>query len=303
MTEDHLQDCVKLLEQSGQYRVVKRFETVESYSREETDATKLLGLYVDVETTGLNAGTDKIIELAMVTFEFTSDGRIFRILDHYDEFQDPGFPIPDGIVALTGITDDTVRGRQIDAETVTRHLDSASVVIAHNAEFDRTFLEREFPVFEKKAWACSIHDIPWSERGIEGAKLEYIAYRLGFFFDGHRAINDCLAGVHVLAQKFPESEDSILKSMLDKARQNEYRIWALGSPFDSKDILKSRKYRWNAGDNDQPKSWYIDVSGDVLQSEINFLHQQIYGREVELRIDLISAYDRYTDRTKRYPSS
>lgn len=136
-----------------------------------------------------------------------------------------------------------VQGHSIDTNTVNQLVDSAAVIIAQNAQFDSNFLERPFPSFEKKEWACSIHDIPWSSEGVAGTKLEYIAYRLGFFFDGHRAINDCLAGVHTLAQSFPESGASILKTMLDNARQSEYRIWALGSPYDSKDLLKARKYR------------------------------------------------------------
>ena len=235
----------------------------------------------------------------MVTFEFLPDGRIFKILDHFDQFQDPGFPIPEGIVALTGITDSMVQGKTIDENAVNQMVDTAAIVIAHNAQFDRKFVENSFSVFESKAWGCSIYDVPWAKQGIEGTKLGYIAYRLGFFFDAHRAINDCLAGVHILSQSFPDSRESILKALLDHARQNEYRIWALGSPYDSKDILKARKYRWNDGENQLPKSWYIDVSSDQLQSEIDYLHQDIFGQEVELRVDVITVFDRYASRTRR----
>ncbi len=84
--------------------------------------------------------------------------------------------------------------------------------------------------------------------------------------------------------------------LLDKAREKEYRIWAQGSPFDAKDILKARGYRWNTGDNNQPRSWYIDVPGDTLKDELFYLHQLIYGMEVELRIDLMTAFNRYSNR-------
>ena len=205
MNQDTLERCIETLRQSDDYRVIKRFEPVDGYCEEATDEHKRVGLYLDVETTGLDAGTDKIIELAMVTFEFLPDGRIFRILDRFDQFQDPEFPIPEGIIALTGITDAMVQGQTIDKENVIQMVDSADVVIAHNAQFDRMFVESCFPIFESEAWGCSIHDVPWLEKGIEGTKLGYIAYRLGFFFDAHRAINDCLAGVHILAQSFPDS--------------------------------------------------------------------------------------------------
>lgn len=299
MKHGSLKQCVEALKQSEDYRVIERFEPVSVYCEETTIEEKLVGLYLDVETTGLNAGTDKIIELAMVSFEFLPDGRIFKILDQFDQFQDPGFSIPEGIVALTGITDAMVQGQTIDKVAVNQLADSAAIVIAHNAHFDRKFIESSFPVFEQKAWGCSIYDIAWEKEGIEGTKLSYIAYRMGFFFEAHRAINDCLAGVHILAQTFPKSGEPVLKVLLDHARENEYRVWALGSPYDSKNNLKVRKYRWNDGENHLPKSWYIDIPGDRLQSEIDFLHQNIFGRKVELRIDLVTAFDRYASRTKK----
>lgn len=138
--------------------------------------------------------------------------------------------------------------------------------------------------------------IDWGQEGIESRKLEFIAYRLGFFFDGHRAINDCLAGIHVLSHKLPISEMPVLKAMLDRAREKDCRVWALRSPFESKDILKERGYRWNPGENGNPKSWYLDIPREKLSHETNFLHQEVYGQDVELRVDEIDAFNRYSDR-------
>jgi hypothetical protein len=90
-------------------------------------------------------------------------------------------------------------------------------------------------------------EIPWAEEGCTSAKLEYLAWRQGFFFDGHRALTDCLAGLHLLSMALPVSGEPTLKVLLDRARQREYRIWAEGSPFDAKEILKARGYHWSAG--------------------------------------------------------
>ena len=35
-------------------------------------------------------------------------------------------------------------------------------------------------------------DIDWRNEQIESYKLEYIAYKYNFFYEGHRAITDCL---------------------------------------------------------------------------------------------------------------
>ena len=42
--------------------------------------------------------------------------------------------------------------------------------------------------------------------------------------------------------------------------------------------------------------WYIDVPGDALAAEIEFLHAEIYGRECDLPITYIDAFTRFSDR-------
>lgn len=292
---NELNDISRQLNASQDYRIYKRYVNPLRYY-DDTKEEKLIGVFVDVETTGLAPGNDKIIELALVSFEFLPDGRIFSLLDEYNEFEDPGFPIPEEIVELTGITDGMVKGKAIDTEAVNKIIENAAVIIAHNANFDRAFLENKFPIFGKKAWACSMRDIPWSEEGVGSVKLEYIAFKLGFFYDGHRAKNDCLAGIHVLANQLPLSKDSALKVLLDNARMKEYRIWAEGSPYATKDILKARGYHWNSGDNNRPRSWFIDVSNERMKEEVGFLHSEIYTSEVVLNVDYITAFNRYSSR-------
>jgi DNA polymerase III subunit epsilon len=46
------------------------------------------------------------------------------------------------------------------------------LVIAHNADFDRRFLERRVPAFATKHWACSRSDIDWKAEGIRSSALE-----------------------------------------------------------------------------------------------------------------------------------
>jgi hypothetical protein len=72
---------------------------------------------------------------------------------------DPGFSISPGITKITGITDQMVAGHCIDDRAVDDLLDRVVLVIAHNADFDRRFPEKRFPVFATKHWACSRADI------------------------------------------------------------------------------------------------------------------------------------------------
>lgn len=290
-----IKEAVELLKDSPDYLVIEKFEGVDTYNT-DPDARKLIGIYVDTETTGFDPGKDKVIELSMVSFEFNPDGRIFRILDKVDLFQDPGFPIPEEIVRLTGLTDKMVAGHVIDAQQVADFIAPAAVVIAHNAGFDRPFCEQITNAFIRKAWACSYNDIPWSDEDVPSAKLEYLAYRFGFFFDGHRAINDVLAGIHILSKDLPKTGTPVLKAMLDKARMEDVRIRAEGSPFEAKDTLKARGYKWHDGSDGHPKAWCIDIPREQSSDEIDYLRDQIFGYAVEPPMSIINAYNRYSAR-------
>src|SRR6266436_1817084 len=110
--------------------------------------------------------------------------------------------------------------------------------IAHHAAFDRPFLEKRLPVFAQKYWACSRSDIDWKAEGIRSSALEFIAYSLGFFHDGHRAASDCRATLHALAQALPCTGRLALQTLLQKARLPTWRLSARDAAIEKKDVLK-----------------------------------------------------------------
>jgi len=288
-------ELADILDADDEYRVLRRLRSRPTYS-DDDGSEKLLGIYLDVECTGLDYRKDSIIELGMIRFEFSREGKVFHILETFDEYEDPGIPIPDNITVLTGISDEMVRGKQIDDEAVSKFIAEAGIVIAHNASFDRKFMEKRFPAFAEKSWGCSQREVPWREEGIESNKLEYIAYRSGFFYEGHRADIDCLAGIEILSHPLPKSNQLPLTLLLENARKTTYVVWAIGSPFESKDRLKERGYRWNGGEDGRPKSWYKEVDQVDQAGEVEFLKSEIYQREIEPRIDKVTAFQRYSAR-------
>ncbi len=294
-SHDDLEGMRRALEASGRYRVLERYRRPERYHPDPDDGRELhVGLYVDVETTGLSAAQDRIIELGLVAFEFDGEGRIYRLLEELSAFEDPGRPLPDEIVRLTGITDAMVAGQRLPEAEVEGWLQRAHLVIAHNAGFDRPFLERRLPGFAGRAWACSANDVPWRHEGFEGRKLEYLAMKQGFVYDGHRAGSDCLAGVHLLSLPLPSGRRT-LDALLERARRTGGRLYAVDSPFDSKDLLKARGYNWNG------KVWYRDLPTDQLRSEAEWLRQQVYPSPRELPVFPLSAFVRYSERIPALP--
>ncbi|MCK7495336.1 MAG: exonuclease domain-containing protein [Comamonadaceae bacterium] len=161
---------------------------------------------LDTETTGMDPVVDKVVELALVKFECSrkESGAIGRVFDSYDGLEDPGMPIPPESTAIHHITDDMVRGQCLDEAAIGRVLEGAGLVIAHNAGFDRAVRRGSPARVQALPWACSLRDVPWDSLGLGSAKLDYLAYRYGFFFEGHRAEIDCRALLEVLRSPIPE---------------------------------------------------------------------------------------------------
>lgn len=283
------------LASSGEYRVLRRLVPRSEFADSNGAAVKT-GILLDVETTGLDYTRDEIIELAMIKFDYLPDGTIIRSGDVFTAFNEPSNPIPPEVVALTGITDEMVAGHRIDTDAVAAFVDGAVIVIAHNAGFDRKFAERICPLFAKKPWGCSQKEIDWPKHGFEGAKLGYLLAGAGYFHQAHRAIDDCHALLEILAFELPTVGTSALAALLDRARRKTMRVWAEQSPFDLKDELKRRGYRWSDGSDGRPKSWYIDVDEGQEAAEIEFLRTTIYLREVDPRVQALSATVRYSTR-------
>ena len=162
---------------------------------DEKDYVKVC--FVDLETTGLDFAADEIIEIGIKTIAVNkADYSDFKAIKAYESYQDTEIEIIPEITQLTGITKDMIAGHSIDWKEVVEILSISDVVVAHNATFDRTFLEKNIE-FEN-VWACSKDDINWKERGFLNTKLELLSIWHGFYYDSHRAMNDVNATIHLL---------------------------------------------------------------------------------------------------------
>jgi DNA polymerase III subunit epsilon len=275
--------------------VLRRLKERDLFSVDDGNQ-KRIGLILDVETTGLDPTRDEIIELAMLKFDYGSDGSVFRVLDQFSRLREPTVAIPIEITKLTGITSEMVAGTTITQEEIEHFASSAAVVIAHNAGFDRRFVERAFPVFNTKHWACSMSQVDWEQEGFDGTKLGYLLGGCGMFHDGHRADEDCRALLEILSRPLPSTGEIALKRLLDTARKPTMRVWAENAPFDFKDSLKARGYRWNDGSDGRLRSWWSDLHPDALEGELAFLRAEIFQYDADIPVRHVTAVDRFSDR-------
>jgi DNA polymerase III subunit epsilon len=210
-----------------------------------------------------------------VRFAYDAHGRILGATDELSALEDPGRPLAPEVARLTGISDADLAGQRFPDERVAELLDGAVLVIAHNAAFDRPFAERRWSALQAFPWACSLRDVAWRDgEGFESASLSALLMAHGVFFEGHRAVEDGYAVVDLLGRALRSDGELALNRLRRCAAATTVRLWAVGSPFDAKDRLKARGYRWNGA----AKVWWTDVAEDALEAERGFLAAEVYPR-------------------------
>ena len=157
----------------------------------------------DIETTGLNAQTNRMTEIGAILF--AGD----RIIDTFNTFVDPQQPIPADITRLTGIRDSDVQGAPLEKEAMLKFMEFVGdrPIIAHNAHFDVGFMTaaarrnglRFTPVF-LDTLALSQALCPELKR----FKLDIVSKHLGLpDFNHHRASDDALVVARMMGKFLP----------------------------------------------------------------------------------------------------
>lgn len=111
-----------------------------AYNEEHIELTDATYVVFDVETTGLSAVYDTIIELAAVKMHKGN------VIETFEQFIDPGHPLSQTTINLTGITDEMVRGSKSEEEVLRmfKEFSEGTILVAHNASFDMGFLNTSY---------------------------------------------------------------------------------------------------------------------------------------------------------------
>lgn len=158
----------------------------------------------DVETTGLTADVDRVIELATVTVR---DG---EIIDRFQTLINPGEAVSATITRITGIHTGMLDGAPTPEAALKRwvaYLGEGGHFVAHNAQFDWNFLKAEFAraglpfPFKRKFCTMKIagHFFPYGGR----LKLEHMLKRFGLEPNpqAHRAMADAEAAARLFIKE------------------------------------------------------------------------------------------------------
>lgn len=200
---------------------------------------KILGF--DVETTGLNPDTDRVTEVGAVLFNCEEHAPV-RITGYLVKSD---IPVSAEITKLTGITQSMIDEDGIASrgalEGVLRQAKSASFFCAHNADFDRGFLQawckREGLEMPGIPWIDTRTDLPSAAyaRG-KSTSLKYLCADHGFLYPAHRAVSDVLAMIQLTSMYD-------INEVIKRAQTPNISVRAVVS-FSEKHLAKEVGFYW-----------------------------------------------------------
>jgi DNA polymerase-3 subunit epsilon len=166
---------------------------------------------IDIETTGGNAFTDRITEIAL----YVHDGE--KVVDEFTSLLNPDRPIPPFVSRLTGISDEMVadapRFHEIAKELVLRTEDC--IFVAHNAQFDYSFIREEFRSLGytySRDYLCTVKLSRKILPGHPSYSLGNLCSRLGIQVENrHRAGGDAMATVKLFELLLKNDRDAFIE--------------------------------------------------------------------------------------------
>ena len=178
-------------------------------SEPDDESTDREYVVLDIETTGLHATKDRIIEIAAVKI-----GMEDKIIDEFHTMVDPGMRIPPDSIKVHNITDDMVQGAPKIGEVMPQLAEFCKgyVVCAHNATFDIGFLRLDAAKAGVELPDTVLDTLPLARAvvpEIKRHKLDQVCKKLDVKLDTHhRALYDTRATAHMLIRLLERAKNN-----------------------------------------------------------------------------------------------
>jgi DNA polymerase-3 subunit epsilon len=258
-------------------------------------AKRVQACLLDVQTTGLDARSDAVIELVALPVVLDScTGHVVEIGEPIGGMRHPGRDLPALIEHRTGLTNRMLAGQRLPLGPLAACIGQAQLIIAFHAAFDRAFAGADaiLPAVNAGAvWACAKRDVPWAERGgyrAESLDALLAAHARHFLPDTARSTEHCVATLALLQHPFADGSLP-MAHLLHAVRQKEWLFVVRNTPTESNQLLKERGYQWFPGDATRAepinryKGWYVVVPDDVKELEWAWIRATLYADETKYK--------------------
>ncbi|MBG03497.1 MAG: DNA polymerase III subunit epsilon [Rhodospirillaceae bacterium] len=184
----------------------------------QTPLLSLPAVALDLETTGLDVRTDRVIQIGLVALNGA------EILDQprIDQLVDPEMSVPADAARITGIADETVAGSPRLAEVIETLRDaiSGNVVIGQHIAFDLAILRHEAVRLEIDWVEPVALDIGHLLGGMEPSMLDFgletIAERFDVEITGrHTALGDSLAVAEIFVKLLGRLRENVVRTLAE----------------------------------------------------------------------------------------
>lgn len=178
---------------------------------------KIPFVVVDLETTGLHAGLDSIVEIAAIK---VVGG---QIVEEWNSMVNPGIFLPQECTQITGISTEMIQEAppfQDIVDDYSRFLGEDSVFVAHNVDFDRDFLNKQFERLQRSSMAnpylCTFKLAKLVHPNLSKYGLGSLCTAFGVDLpQAHRALHDARATAQLLIKFLKVLQNGGLRHVKD----------------------------------------------------------------------------------------
>jgi DNA polymerase III subunit epsilon len=240
-------------------------KTTDIESLEQDDVK--IAVAIDVETTGTDKNKDDVIEIGVRVFYFSPvSGKILGLGESFSSLNEPQKNIDSLITKITGISNSEVKNQHADWGKVSSILNSANLIVAHNARFDRNFIDKYCKYSTKPVWACSMSQVEWAQHNLPTTNLVLLSAYHGYFTNAHRALVDAEMVIKVLSLN-----PKYLLELYENAHVMRSMIEVSNTQFEQRTKLTKIGFRWNP----MKKIWYKLCLKKDLQSEVKSIENEL----------------------------
>jgi len=257
---------------NSKVEIVKMPADLQVATREQEEGD--LGvIFCNIITTSINSEQGEVLRINLKPcYIGKNDGKLSKVRKPVSFFNVVTSDISNEEKKFVDFDLEEKLGSSIDWSLVKSLFEKADLVVAHNASFVRPWIDKHVGDNEI-VWGCTLDHVDWSSKGFPSRNLESLAVFSGYYYDFSSSVDSLNSVVNCL------NKNSVLGEFINRALTPDLQVFAANAPFELKDLLKERRYRWNPDFS----CWWLPLEDKAHgDSESEWLIKNVPGTEPQI---------------------